>query len=93
MNLMKIKEKAKYYFDNYDEYLSIVIAMELDWLELSDEELKVAIERIKYIYNHADYATIQGAATSYLKTGNIEFDENETEEENWEIWYEYSDWR
>ena len=98
-NLNEIREQAQYYFKNYDEYLAIAIAMELDWLNLSDEELEAAIGRIKYVYNHADYATIQGVATSYgywfqdLREENIEFGDNETEEENWRTWYSYSDWR
>ena len=98
-SLNKLREQANYYFNNYDEYIATVVVMELDWMNLSNEELEAAIERIKYVYNHVDYATIQGAATSYgywlqdLREGNLELEEGETEEDNWKTWYSYSDWR
>lgn len=99
MDINKIREKVNYYYKNYDEYLAIIIAMELDWLDLSDEELELAIMRIKFVYNHFDYSTIEGAAISYaewfndLKEGNLELEEDENQEDNWKTWYSYSDWK
>jgi len=91
MDLQKIKDLAKEISIDRQLHHKALIYLEINHLDLSDEDLEIAFERILEVYYQYDYATIMGVALAYAYW--FEHTEDKNDVEDWIGTYELGDWR